>query len=159
MREGGRGGCPGGHARRCPRVDQFQAHTGGERGGGRKGAGASGRLLRTAFRVRVDANLDAVGIADPERGRGASDPSRSALGRAGVGTVVGVVGVDVLPAGPGAGAGPAGADLDAAVELGGRVVPDDAEEGEVAYVPPGQALAGAGAAEGAVAGEGVRGSD
>jgi hypothetical protein len=43
------------------------------------------------------------------------------------------------------------------VEVGGRVVPDDAEEGEVAYVPTGQAPVGDGAAEGSVAGEGREG--
>lgn len=105
----------------------------------------------------MDADLDAVGVADPEGGRRAADLSRGALGGAGVGAVVGVVRLDVLPAGPGAGAGRAGTDLDAAVELGGRVVPDDAEEGEVAYVPTGQALVGDDAAEGSIAGEGGEG--
>lgn len=50
-------------------------------------------------------------------------------------------------------AGGAGADLDSAVEFGGGVVPDHADEREVPYFAAGQALFRRGS-EGAVAGQG-----
>src|SRR5690606_3954403 len=72
-----------------------------------------------------------------------------------VGAVVGVVGLDVPPAGPVAAGGRAGTDLHPAGEFGGGVVPDDAEEGEVPYGPRGEAENGG--AGGAVVGEGPQG--
>ncbi|GHE97978.1 hypothetical protein GCM10018789_28980 [Streptomyces werraensis] len=65
--------------------------------------------------------------------------------------MLGVVGLDVLPVGPLPRAGRTGADLHAAVEVGGGVVPDDTEEGEGPYRAGRQAEDGAG---GTVVGEG-----
>ncbi|CAM5318318.1 hypothetical protein SFUMM280S_00027 [Streptomyces fumanus] len=71
-----------------------------------------------------------------------ADPAGGAFGGVRVGAVLGVMGLQVLPGGPGAGPGGAGADLDAAVQLGVRVVPDDADQGEPLYGTAGDALFG-----------------
>lgn len=102
---------------------------------------------------RLDAYLDAVGGTDPQRRRGAAHPARAALGAAGVGSVLVVVRLDVLPAGPVGGSGGAGADLDAAAQFGAGVVPDHADERERPYGPSGDALFGRGGAEAPVVAE------
>ncbi len=151
----GGGRCrPDGRRRRLARVDQFEAQSGGEGGvRRRRRAGAASRSFQLGLGLRPYSYLHAVRVADPQRGRRTAHPAGGALGGVRVGRVVGVVCLDVLPAGPGSRAGRAGADLDAAVEFGVRVVPDHADEREVPYVPAGKALFGGGA-EGAVAGEG-----
>ncbi|CAM5645866.1 hypothetical protein SHIRM173S_03755 [Streptomyces hirsutus] len=136
-----------------PRVDEFEAHSGRQQRGGLLGAfpgaflcggtGGLGAGLRFWFRVgsafRPDPDLHTVRRAHPQRCGGAADPARGAFHGLGVGCVVGVVGLDVLPAGPDAGARRAGADLDLAAEFGGGVVPDDADEGEGPYGQRGEA--------------------
>lgn len=82
----------------------------------------------TVGRLRDDPDLDAVAVADPERGGGAADGPGVALGAPGVGGVLGIVGLQVLPVGPTVGADGAGADLDGAVEFDVGVVPDDADQ-------------------------------
>lgn len=135
---------------RSPRVHQFQTQPLRERSGRGHRTGAAGRVLGAAVGFGPDPHLHAVRVTHPQRCRGAVDAAGDALGRAGVGGVV-VVGLEVLPAGPGVGAGRTGADLDAAVQLDVRVVPDHTGEGEVPYVPAGQALF-VGRGEGEVAG-------
>lgn len=120
------------------RVDEFEVQPGGQRyGGGGRVAGAG--VVRG---LGVHPDLDAVGRADPERCGGAPDGARLAFGGAGVGGVLGVVRLQVLPAGPAAGGGGAGTDLGGAVEFGVHVVPDDADHGERVDVALGQPLSG-----------------
>lgn len=109
---GGRGGLGGERGRRTVApaavgaglfagVDEFQPEAAGE--GGRCAVPGLGG----------DAQLDGVGVADPQRRGAAAYVAVVPLGGAEVGGVV-VVGLYVLPAGPGAAAGGAGADLDPA---------------------------------------------
>src|SRR5690606_18097709 len=97
-------------------------------------------------------HLHTVRLPHPQRRRGPPHPPRGGFRGAGIGRVVGVVGLDVPPVGPAAGGGRARTDLDAAVEFGPGVVPDDPEEGEVPYGTGGEADGGG--AGGTVMGEG-----
>lgn len=98
------------------------------------------RGARRGSGVRADPDLDAVRIAHPQRSGGAADPAGAALGGAGVGRVVVVVRLHLLPAGPLVGGGGTGADLDRAVQGGAGVVPDHSEERERPHLTPGQPL-------------------
>src|SRR6478609_3163238 len=140
--DGGRGARGGGGFgarlfRVVARVDEFHLEAGGERSGVRGAAPRSGVL-------GTDAHLDAVRVADPERGRGTAHRARLALGAARVGGVVGVVRLQRLPAGPAGRAGRTGTDLDGAVELGVGVVPDHTDQGEAVGVAAQEAPGGVG---------------
>lgn len=124
-------GARGGLLRVVARVDEFHPQPLGER------CRQTGPVLRG---LGPYAYLDAVRVADPERGGGTADRGGFALGAPGVGSVVGVVCLEVLPAGPATGAGRAGADLDGSVEFGVGVVPDHTDEGEAVGVVPAQTL-------------------
>ena len=64
------------------------------------GSGDSPAVVAPLVHLRLDAHLDAVRVADPQRRRGSAHPARVALGRVRVGPVFVVVRLDVLPAGP-----------------------------------------------------------
>ncbi|CAM5469667.1 hypothetical protein SRIMM317S_04587 [Streptomyces rimosus subsp. rimosus] len=113
-------------------VDEFQVHSGGQCPAFRCAAGA--------VVLRDDAQFHGVGGADPQGCGAAPYGIAVPLGGARVGRVV-VVCLDVLPAGPAGAAGGPGTDLGAAVEHGGRVVPDDADQRERGDAVGGQALA------------------
>src|SRR5690606_5025483 len=140
-----------------PGVDELDLESGGEQGGrgGPRARGGAGGIVGRGGGLRADADLHAVGLADPQRCGRAADPAGGALAGARVGGVVGVVGLVVVPVGRGCGPDRRGAGRDPAAGLGAGVVPDDPEEGEVPYGARAETLDGG--AGGAVAAERTEG--